>query len=254
MICRPAANSTCNDCDTNTNSQSLSWDARGRADHGHGRQQRDRDERLRRRRQPDHPAGRDWHHALPAEPGDPQAGHGHHRHSLLHPRRHDLRLPEGFLRDHRPDLAAHRPPGHPADRRQRRYAELDDPPADPYGSTCGATTAWVNEKGLRRRRRRSQPRGQHRRSPVRPATGPIARRAGVGAGTVYRHFPTKEALYEAILLDHVERLTAEATLRPQSPEQPGEAFFDFLSGMVQKGGGNRALAEAVRRFSLPRAN
>jgi AcrR family transcriptional regulator len=34
----------------------------------------------------------------------------------------------------------------------------------------------------------------------------IARRAGVGVGTVYRHFATKEALLQALALDHFERL------------------------------------------------
>ncbi|MGI8595252.1 MAG: TetR/AcrR family transcriptional regulator [Solirubrobacteraceae bacterium] len=34
----------------------------------------------------------------------------------------------------------------------------------------------------------------------------IAQRSGVGVGTVYRHFPTKEALLEALALDHFERL------------------------------------------------
>jgi AcrR family transcriptional regulator len=72
----------------------------------------------------------------------------------------------------------------------------------------------------------------------------IARRAGVGAGTVYRHFPTKEALYEAILLDHVERLAAEAMSQSLSPD-PGRALFDFLAVMIERGGGNRALAEAL---------
>ncbi len=34
----------------------------------------------------------------------------------------------------------------------------------------------------------------------------IAQRAGVGVGTVYRHFPTKDALLEALTIDHFERL------------------------------------------------
>src|SRR5690348_5744892 len=38
----------------------------------------------------------------------------------------------------------------------------------------------------------------------------IARRAGVGTGTVSRHFPTKEALYQAIVLEQVEALVARA--------------------------------------------
>jgi AcrR family transcriptional regulator len=45
----------------------------------------------------------------------------------------------------------------------------------------------------------------------------IARRAGVGVGTVYRHFPTKEALVDALAEQHFERLadTMEAALEEQ---------------------------------------
>src|SRR5258708_8143497 len=38
----------------------------------------------------------------------------------------------------------------------------------------------------------------------------IARRAGVGIGTLYRHFPTRQALLEAVYRDHVEALLARA--------------------------------------------
>ena len=38
----------------------------------------------------------------------------------------------------------------------------------------------------------------------------IARRAGVGPGTLYRHFPAKEALWEAVLHSRLERLADEA--------------------------------------------
>lgn len=38
----------------------------------------------------------------------------------------------------------------------------------------------------------------------------IARRAGVGPGTLYRHFPTRETLIEAVFRDHVETLTTSA--------------------------------------------
>src|SRR6188472_2287979 len=34
----------------------------------------------------------------------------------------------------------------------------------------------------------------------------VARRAGVGAGTVYRHFPTKEALFQAVFEDRVRHI------------------------------------------------
>ena len=38
----------------------------------------------------------------------------------------------------------------------------------------------------------------------------IAEKAGVGVGTLYRHFPTKEKLCEAILLERLIDLTADA--------------------------------------------
>src|SRR5439155_8286531 len=38
----------------------------------------------------------------------------------------------------------------------------------------------------------------------------IARRAGVGAATLYRHFPTREALLEALLMDRLNELAAQA--------------------------------------------
>jgi AcrR family transcriptional regulator len=72
----------------------------------------------------------------------------------------------------------------------------------------------------------------------------IARRAGVGTGTVSRHFPTKEELWAAILLERMERLTAEADALAAS-EEPGEAFFRFFATLVHEGATNRGLAEAL---------
>ena len=43
-----------------------------------------------------------------------------------------------------------------------------------------------------------------------PSMRAIARAAGVGIGTLYRHFPTREALVEAVYQDQVQRLTAGA--------------------------------------------
>ncbi|MEU1207284.1 TetR/AcrR family transcriptional regulator [Nocardia sp. NPDC005825] len=73
----------------------------------------------------------------------------------------------------------------------------------------------------------------------------IARRAGVGAGTVYRHFPTKEALFEAAILDQVEKITAYAR-ELTAAEDPGAVFFEFLAMMVLEGGVKRDLADALR--------
>ena len=55
----------------------------------------------------------------------------------------------------------------------------------------------------------------------------VAKRAGVGVGTVYRHFPTKEALIEALAIDRFEKILAagkEALLNPD----PWEAFAGAL--------------------------
>ncbi len=72
----------------------------------------------------------------------------------------------------------------------------------------------------------------------------IAKRAGLGVGTLYRHFPTKEALFEAIIIDRVERLAAEAAALAGA-EDPGRAFFEFFTTMIRKVVLNRALSEIL---------
>lgn len=72
----------------------------------------------------------------------------------------------------------------------------------------------------------------------------IARRAGVGAGTVYRHFPTKEALYQAIVVDRVEHLVAQARALADTAD-PGEAFFRFFDLMTSEGSTDKGLADAL---------
>src|ERR1700722_8679746 len=54
----------------------------------------------------------------------------------------------------------------------------------------------------------------------------IARRAGVGPGTVYRHFATKEALFEAVIFDRIGELVEEARALSDDPD-PGRAFSSF---------------------------
>ena len=78
----------------------------------------------------------------------------------------------------------------------------------------------------------------------------IARRAGVGAGTVYRHFPTKEALFQAVIRDRIQRLVEDGYDLLRS-EGPGEALFIFLRSMVlQWGATNRGLSEALAGFGV----
>jgi AcrR family transcriptional regulator len=78
----------------------------------------------------------------------------------------------------------------------------------------------------------------------------IARRAGVGAGTIYRHFPTKEALFQSVIQDRIERLVDDGYALLES-DGPGEALFAFLRSMVlQWGATDRGLADALAGFGV----
>ncbi|HWD44822.1 MAG TPA: helix-turn-helix domain-containing protein [Actinomycetota bacterium] len=77
----------------------------------------------------------------------------------------------------------------------------------------------------------------------------IAGRAGVGVGTVYRHFPAKEALFEAVLIRRFERLTGEADSLGSSPDA-GAAFFGLFTRMVAEAGTKKALADALARAGV----
>lgn len=77
----------------------------------------------------------------------------------------------------------------------------------------------------------------------------IARRAGVGAGTVYRHFPTKEALFGAVFSDRVRRIGEHAHTLLVS-EGPGEALFAFLREMVRTGATDHGLVDALAGYGI----
>ncbi|SEH49975.1 DNA-binding transcriptional regulator, AcrR family [Mycolicibacterium rutilum] len=73
----------------------------------------------------------------------------------------------------------------------------------------------------------------------------IARRAGVGAGTVYRHFPTKTDLYRAVVENRIQSLVAEGRALTEGVPA-GEALFVFLRSLVlQWGATDRGLKGAL---------
>lgn len=74
--------------------------------------------------------------------------------------------------------------------------------------------------------------------------GRIAQRAGVGAGTVYRHFPSKEILIEAVLAEHVAGL-ARAADRWAESAAPGDALFGFLLEVIEKTAGRQQICDAL---------
>jgi len=59
----------------------------------------------------------------------------------------------------------------------------------------------------------------------------VARKAGVGLGTRYRHFPTREALIETLLHTDVDALTAQAADLEDS-STPEDALLTWLRGCV----------------------
>ena len=77
----------------------------------------------------------------------------------------------------------------------------------------------------------------------------IARRAGVGAGTVYRHFPTKEALFGAVIRNRLEHVVASGRTMLESAE-PGEALYAFIRAMVFESGNDMSLAQAMAGYGI----
>lgn len=59
----------------------------------------------------------------------------------------------------------------------------------------------------------------------------IARRASVGVATLYRHFPTKESLFEAILVDRMNRV-AERAEELADAADAGAALFQMLGTLA----------------------
>src|SRR5919198_6417722 len=80
----------------------------------------------------------------------------------------------------------------------------------------------------------------------------IARRAGVGKGTLYRRFPTKEALVRAIfedLLEDLERLVVEFA----AVQDAGEAFIGFLHESARRQASNQGFLDVVLQRLRPPA-
>ena len=71
----------------------------------------------------------------------------------------------------------------------------------------------------------------------------VAERAAVGIGTLYRHFPTRQALLEAVYVDEVEAMARAAEDLAELP--PWEALSQWLHQYVGFAATKRALNEAL---------
>ena len=74
----------------------------------------------------------------------------------------------------------------------------------------------------------------------------IARHAGVGSATLHRHFPSRQALLEAVFRDRVETLCAKARDLADSPD-PGSALVTWLRAVGAHAASNRGLAASLMR-------
>jgi AcrR family transcriptional regulator len=77
----------------------------------------------------------------------------------------------------------------------------------------------------------------------------IAKRAGIGAGTLYRHFPTREALILAVYRHDVQRLvdSVSAVLAEHEPLQAFRVWFHTLADYVRL---KHGLGEALRSAAV----
>jgi AcrR family transcriptional regulator len=130
-------------------------------------------------------------------------------------------------------------------------------PSQPPESVAPASpAAHGNDRELRVDARRNRERVLRTAQQVFAADGlgvsldEIARRAGVGPGTVHRHFPAKEGLYLAVAIDQLEQLAAQA--KALAAGDPATALFTQLSAMMASGAENVAVkgALAAAEFDL----
>ncbi|WP_370949990.1 TetR/AcrR family transcriptional regulator [Amycolatopsis sp. cg5] len=75
-------------------------------------------------------------------------------------------------------------------------------------------------------------------------TEEVAKVAGVGVGTVFRHFPTKEALLEAVLVDRLHRFAEEAEAAAEA-DDPAATFYEFLTGWIEMSAAKNAYSDAL---------
>ncbi|GIJ44619.1 TetR family transcriptional regulator [Virgisporangium aliadipatigenens] len=81
------------------------------------------------------------------------------------------------------------------------------------------------------------------------STDEVARLAGVGIGTLYRHFATKDALLDAVFAGRMQRLVDRADDLARESDA-GRAFFDFFAGLLGESPRDRVFTDALARAGL----
>ncbi|CAN5216397.1 TetR/AcrR family transcriptional regulator [soil metagenome] len=84
-------------------------------------------------------------------------------------------------------------------------------------------------------------------SNARPASlEAVAQSAGVGIGTLYRHFPTREALFEAVYRREVDQLSDLAERLSDGNKPPVEALRQWLHANVRLVAAKKGMIEALQ--------
>jgi len=113
-------------------------------------------------------------------------------------------------------------------------------------STVKAATPRAQRADARRNRERVLEAGRERFAErgLETQMDEVARAAGVGVGTVYRHFPTKEDLLQALADDRFEGL-ARAARNALEVEDPWQGFVGFMTYSSRVMAEDRGLSEAM---------
>jgi AcrR family transcriptional regulator len=77
----------------------------------------------------------------------------------------------------------------------------------------------------------------------------LAKRAGVGPGTLYRHFPTKASLYEAVVDHRLRQICTEAEALADAPDA-GSALREFLGRLADEIMPKQDLVDALARVDI----
>lgn len=116
------------------------------------------------------------------------------------------------------------------------------------------STAWTPDRPMRADARRNYERlvGEARTSFAEHGTDAsledIARQAEVGIGTLYRHFPNRHALMNAVFQEALASLLARSHELAEA-EQPCSALVEWLGAIVTHAGEYRGLAQALMSAS-----